>query len=62
LTSFVLDTTEPHTRTIAIPPGTLQEKNVLVFELPDAESPLKLGTEPDPRPRGMKLNWLEFGR
>jgi len=32
-----------------IPAGTLQEKNTLVFELPDAVSPARLGRSADRR-------------
>jgi hypothetical protein len=49
-------------QTIILPPESLRGENVLTLELPDAEAPQKLGTEPDPRPRGIKLNWIEFGR
>ena len=62
LATFVLAASEATTQTIALPPEILRSKNVLSFELPDAESPQKLGTEPDPRPRGIKINWIEFGK
>ena len=47
--------------TINFSPEILREKNTLSFELPDAESPQKLGIESDPRPHGIKINWIEFG-
>jgi len=62
LATLVLAASEATTQTIALPPEILRSKNVLSFELPDAESPQKLGTEPDPRPRGIKINWIEFGK
>ncbi|MGI8918543.1 MAG: hypothetical protein ACR2H6_08060 [Pyrinomonadaceae bacterium] len=44
-----------------LPAEVLREKNTIIFELPDAEAPQNLGSAPDPRPRGMKLVWIEFG-
>ena len=61
LANFTLTVPEAQVQTINFSPEILREKNTLSFELPDAQSPEKLGTEPDPRPRGIKLNWLEFG-
>ena len=61
LANFALTEPEAQVQTIDFSPEILREKNLLSFELPDAESPQKLGTEPDPRPRGIKLNWIEFG-
>ncbi len=46
---------------VRLPAELLQEKNTMIFELPDAEAPQKLGAGPDPRPRGMRINWIEFG-
>jgi hypothetical protein len=62
LATFVLAAPEATTQTITLPLEILRSKNVLSFELPDAESPQKLGTEPDPRPRGIKINWIEFAK
>lgn len=61
LASLTLTVPEAQVHTINISPEILREKNTLSFELPDAESPQKLGTESDPRPRGIKINWIEFG-
>lgn len=60
LATFILSAPEAQLEPIVIPEGALREKNVLIFELPDAASPQKLGAEPDPRPRGIKLIWIEF--
>ena len=46
---------------VRLPAELLREKNTMIFELPDAEAPQKLGAGPDPRPRGMRINWIEFG-
>lgn len=61
LASLTLTSPEAQVQTIRFSPEVLREKNTLSFELPDAESPQRLGTGPDPRPRGIKINWLEFG-
>ena len=45
---------------VQLPAELLREKNTMIFELPDAEAPQKLGAGPDPRPRGMKIEWIEF--
>ncbi|MEP6922771.1 MAG: hypothetical protein ABI967_16760 [bacterium] len=60
LANFTLTAPEAQLQTMVIPEGALQSRNVLVFELPDAASPQKLGTEADPRPRGIRLSWIEF--
>ena len=60
LANFTLTAPEAQLQTMVIPEGALQSSNVLVFELPDAASPQKLGTEADPRPRGIRLSWIEF--
>ena len=61
LTSFTISEPSAQVQMIILPPESLRGENVLVLELPDAEAPQKLGAEPDPRPRGIKLNWIEFG-
>lgn len=45
---------------VELPAVVLREKNTIIFELPDAETPQKLGSEPDPRPRGIRILWIEF--
>jgi hypothetical protein len=46
--------------TLSIPAGLVKEQNIVIFELPNAQSPLSLKSGEDPRWRGMKINWLEF--
>ncbi|MDQ3474311.1 MAG: hypothetical protein M3447_11295, partial [Acidobacteriota bacterium] len=46
---------------VQLPAEVLREKNTMIFELPDAAAPQKLGSGPDPRPRGIRLVWVEFG-
>lgn len=45
---------------VQLPPEALREKNTIVFELPDAETPQNLSSGPDPRTRGIRLTWVEF--
>ncbi len=45
---------------VQLPAEVLRDKNTIVFELPDAESPQKLGSGPDPRPRGIRLTSVQF--
>ena len=61
LANLTLTAPEAQVQTINFSSEILRAKNTLSFELPDAESPQKLGTEPDPRPRGIKINWIQFG-
>lgn len=60
LQAFELTDSTTAVQTITLPHESLRDENVLILELPDAEAPQKLGTEPDPRPRGIKLEWMEF--
>jgi hypothetical protein len=60
LASFTVSEPEGQLQTITLPQEILGEKNTLTFDLPDATAPQKLGVGPDPRPRGIKLNWIEF--
>jgi hypothetical protein len=61
LANFTISDPSAQVQSIVLPPESLRDENVLMLELPDAEAPQKLGAEPDPRPRGIKLNWIEFG-
>jgi len=45
---------------VPLPAEVLRDNNTIIFELPDAEAPQKLGSGPDPRPRGIRLTWVEF--
>jgi hypothetical protein len=58
LTTLTLRAPETEFRILVFP--TTQANNVLLFELPKAESPRKLGDGEDAYPRGIRLNWIEF--
>lgn len=60
LATFIISAPEAQLYTLALPREILRDKNTLTLDLPDATAPQKLGAEPDPRPRGIKLNWIEF--
>jgi len=44
----------------ALPEGILRQKNILTFELPDAESPESLNGETDRRELGLSVEWLQL--
>lgn len=58
--NWTLTSAEPQLRTIEIPASVLQDKNVLVFDLPDATSPRILGISEDWRLLGFNVQWLEI--
>ncbi|MEP6635767.1 MAG: hypothetical protein ABJB97_03510 [Acidobacteriota bacterium] len=60
LTSVTLNSAEAQVITLSLRPSVSRERNVLIFESPDAQSPQKLRDGEDPRPRGIKLNWMEL--
>ncbi len=45
---------------LLLPRGLPRERNVLVFELPDASSPLKLGVNQDSRHLGIALYRIQL--
>lgn len=55
-----LTNAEPQERSIEIPPSTLRDKNVLLFEVPDATSPRALGLSEDWRLLGFNVQWIEI--
>jgi hypothetical protein len=60
LTTFTLGETEPQVYSIELPLPSLRERNVLTFEMPDAESPKRLGVSGDLRLLGINVQWLEL--
>jgi hypothetical protein len=48
------------TYTVILPADSLRAKNILKLEMPDAQSPQKLGAGDDPRPRAINVLWIEF--
>ncbi len=57
---FTLNSPEASTLDLSLPAEILKGTNTLIFESPDAKAPLLIGAGPDPRPRGIKLNWIQF--
>jgi hypothetical protein len=60
LLTLTLNNPEPQIYPITLPAELLREKNVLGFEVPNAESPQKLGAGEDTRRRGINLQWIEL--
>jgi lysophospholipase L1-like esterase len=55
-----LSAPEPIELVFAVPAATLGERNLLRFELPDARSPLSVGSGQDPRGLGVAVEWLRL--
>lgn len=55
-----LKNAEPQEYSIALPSGFPQEKNVLSFALPDAESPATFKVNNDTRLLGINVQWIEL--
>lgn len=45
---------------IVLPPALLRQQNILIFELPDAESPRNLRVGEDVRLLGINVQWMEI--
>ena len=45
---------------LLLPKNLLREKNLLVFGLPDADSPRNFGIGDDPRQLGIALYWIQL--
>jgi hypothetical protein len=60
LRTLVLDAPEAKVYSIQLPRTLLRERNVLGFEMPDAESPQRLGTGDDARRLGINVRWIEW--
>jgi hypothetical protein len=60
LTTLVLTERESRVYSIALPHELLRERNVLSFELADAESPRQLGAGEDSRLLGINVEWIEL--
>jgi len=60
LAHFSLTSSEASVHELPLPADLLKNTNTLIFELPDANAPQLIGAGPDPRPRGIKLNWIQF--
>jgi hypothetical protein len=43
---------------VALPANLLRDQNIVIFELPDAESPKNLGVSEDTRQLGINVQWL----
>lgn len=51
---------EPRVYTITVPGAVLRDRNVLTFELPDADSPISLGVSNDTRLLGINVEWIKL--
>jgi hypothetical protein len=60
LTTLALNEASPQIYTIELPRQLLRERNVLTFEMPDAQSPKRLGASEDLRTLGINVQWLEL--
>jgi len=60
LSTLVLANAQPQIYEVNLPQRFLRTQNVLKFEVPDAQSPQKLGAGDDPRARGLNVRWIEF--
>ena len=60
IANWTMARAEPETQSVQIPAGALREKNVLMFVLPDATSPMSLGASADVRLLGFNVQWLEI--
>jgi hypothetical protein len=45
---------------VTVPGPILQDKNILTFEMPDAESPISLGVSGDVRLLGINVEWIKL--
>ena len=60
ITTLRLREAEPREYSLVLPVELLREKNVLSFNLPDAESPATFGLSDDARLLGINVHWIEF--
>jgi hypothetical protein len=58
--TLTLTEIEPQVYEVAIPGAVLREKNVLIFELPDAESPASRGLGNETRLLGINVQWMKL--
>jgi hypothetical protein len=58
--SLTLNQVSPVELVIPLSAGQLKRENVLLFNLPDAESPLKFRLSTDRRLLGIAVQWIEF--
>src|SRR6266550_2886110 len=60
LTTLTLRDPQPQVYSLTLPGSILRDKNILSFQMPQAQSPEKLGTSQDPRLRSINLQWMEI--
>ncbi|HKR02124.1 MAG TPA: hypothetical protein VJT09_15705 [Pyrinomonadaceae bacterium] len=60
ISTLVLNQPAPEVHSLTLPAELLRERNVLSFEVPNAESPQKLGAGEDARRRGINVQWVEL--
>jgi hypothetical protein len=62
LGSEIIRDTDVHEITYMLEPGTLEDTNTLIFQVPDAESSLALHKGSDRRTRALRVQWVQFER
>jgi hypothetical protein len=62
LLTLTLGTNETNEYFVPVWAGLLASENVLEFELPDADSPKRLGVSQDTRQLGISVQWLQLDR
>jgi hypothetical protein len=60
LTALTLNSRESQVYSLTVSKGLLRQRNIMIFEAPDAQSPQRLGVGEDPNLRGINLHWIEF--
>src|SRR6266850_304173 len=60
LTTLTLHDPQPQVYSLTLPGGMLRDKNILSVQMPQAQSPKRLGTGEDPRLRSINLHWMEI--
>jgi hypothetical protein len=60
LAEWTSSSSEPAERIIEIPARLLQQNNTVIFQLPDAASPRRLGVSNDDRLLGLSVQWIEL--
>ena len=58
--TFVLESEYPEEHKLFLPKELLRQRNVLVFDLPNADSPQSLDIGDDARDLGISMHWIEL--
>jgi len=60
LTTLTLRDPQPQVYSLTLPGAMLRDRNILSFQMPQAQSPQKLETGEDPRLRSINLHWMDI--